>query len=467
MRSESANKPSEVDPPSEQHDRSESVIDEMAVDTSATRNAGASGQPQSSMQAAEFGARRDAKHRSQRTSRGKADGVDAGADFERRVARLEFAEGALARLRVPVRVDADAGRQELTDLDVLALDFDNRLRLTRSVLECKSGRGQSGEGDRLLWLSGLQKLLGVDRAVLVRQTITRRGQSIATALELQILDSKTLSTREAAYSWLPERFAHIDGDACSWAEGKTDVQLKGLSHISTELAMFLRFKGLLNSGDHSLVELDKLRMAVEDGGVLPNPTRMILAGHALQALCLVAMQHAGQLDTLPAELLKHRLELALTVGSPEDDNLLAVLGLADQLMARTIDTLHHQYMVAGAKRIEASTPLLRELVGTPPVWVDRYLDLVQRLRVTPDVARQLPQTIELLCFDALLGDNAYRAEAFDHLFTPQHRSLVMGCLRMLKDICGTQIADALASVAEVDFSRAAPALPNRTSRPTP
>ena len=76
---------------------------------------------------------------------------DDGADLERRVARLEFAEGALARLRVPVFVDAEAGRGQLTDLDVLALDFDNRLRLSRSTLECKSGGGQSGEGDRLLW----------------------------------------------------------------------------------------------------------------------------------------------------------------------------------------------------------------------------------------------------------------------------------------------------------------------------
>jgi len=44
---------------------------------------------------------------------------------------VEFAEGALARLRVPVFVDAEAGRDQLTDLDVLALEFDNRLRLSR------------------------------------------------------------------------------------------------------------------------------------------------------------------------------------------------------------------------------------------------------------------------------------------------------------------------------------------------
>ena len=198
-----------------------------------------------------------------------------GAELERRVARLEFAEGALARLRVPVYVDAEAGRDVLTDLDVLSIDIDNRLRLSRSTLECKSGRGQSGEGDRLLWLSGLQRLLGVQRAVLVRQTITRRGQALASSLGLQILDVPTLTQREAAHAWLPDRFAHVDGRACAAAEARTDVQLKGLGHIPAELVAFLRHQSLLQPSHRNLSALAALRAAAEPGGVLPVPPRSI------------------------------------------------------------------------------------------------------------------------------------------------------------------------------------------------
>jgi hypothetical protein len=82
---------------------------------------------------------------------------DPGADLERRVARLEFAEGAFTRLRVPVKVAADPGRDTLTDLDVLAVDIDNRLRISRSILECKTTKGQAKEPDRLLWLAGMQR----------------------------------------------------------------------------------------------------------------------------------------------------------------------------------------------------------------------------------------------------------------------------------------------------------------------
>ena len=146
------------------------------------------------------------------SNRARAD--DPGADLERRVGRLEFAEGALARLRVPLRVAAERGRDILTDLDVLAVDIDGRLRTSLSVLECKTTKGQSGEPDRLLWLSGLQRLTGTGRAVLVRQTITRRGRAIAQTLDLQIMDMQTLTARETSHAWVPERFAHIRGAGC-------------------------------------------------------------------------------------------------------------------------------------------------------------------------------------------------------------------------------------------------------------
>ena len=48
--------------------------------------------------------------------------LDEGADLERRVGRVEFAEGALVRLRVPLRVGREAGKDVVTDIDVLAVD---------------------------------------------------------------------------------------------------------------------------------------------------------------------------------------------------------------------------------------------------------------------------------------------------------------------------------------------------------
>jgi hypothetical protein len=422
------------------------------------------GAPASSSMTGDQAAKRRAD-RSRRRPRSDAASTPAsdGADLERRVARLEFAEGALARLRVPVFVDAEAGRDILTDLDVLSFDLDNRLRLSRSTLECKSGRGQSGEGDRLLWLAGLRTLLGVERAVLVRQTITRRGRALAGSLGLQILDVPTLAQREAGHAWLPDQFAHIDGPACIAGEARTDVQLRGLGHIPSDLVAFLRHQSLLAPSHRSLAALAALRSAVEHGGVLPTPTRPILAGHALLTLTLAALQDAAMLDTVPATQLQRRIELALTVGSPDDDHVLSVLGRADQVVGRVVDGIHRAYIERGADRIDLPAPSLRQLVAAPPGWVARYIDLTQRLRANPDVARQLPQTVELACFDALLGDSAYLAAAFDHLFTIEHRSLLTACVRMLADVAGAHLADAIGPITALDYSRSTPAVPDRTA----
>lgn len=392
---------------------------------------------------------------------------DPGADLERRVARLEFAEGALARLRVPVRVDADPGRGVLTDLDVLALDVDGRLRITRSILECKSGKGQAGEPDRLLWLAGLRRFVSADRAVLVRQTTTRRGRAVAEALALQVLDVAVLAEREAAHAWVPVTFAHVDGQACSAVEARTDLQLKGLASVPAELVTFLRHDALTATSYRALAALKALGRTARAAGVLPEPTALVLGGHALVALLLAALQDAGTLDTGTEGQLRRRLELSLTVGSPDDDHVLDVLDRADQLVDLQMRRIHEAYVRAGAAQLDVPTTSLRALVAAPPNWIDRYLDLVHRLRANPSVAKDLTRTAELACFDALPGDQGYLAAAFDHLFTAEHRHLLLVALRLLHDIIGGQLADRVSPLLDLDFGRAAPSLPERTSTPAP
>jgi hypothetical protein len=174
------------------------------------------------------------------------------------------------------------------------------------------------------------------------------------------------------------------------------------------LVAFLRCRSLLEPSYRNLAALVALRAAVDSGGVLPVPTRQVLARHALQTLALAALQDATLLDAQPVAHVRRRIELALTVGDPEDDHVLSVLGRADQLVGRLVEGIHRAYIDAGADRIDLAVPSLRELVADSPAWVSRYIDVAQRMRANPAVSRQLPQTIELACFDALLGDVASR-----------------------------------------------------------
>lgn len=409
---------------------------------------------------AERPARREPRTPSQRPRRARTKETE-GEELERRVGRVEFAEGALVRMRVPVRADEPPGRDVMTDIDVLSLDADLRLRLTRSILECKSGGGEAGELDRLFWLAGFRDFLGVERALLVREAITTRGMRLAQQLRVQLMDSRTLSDREAAHAWLPERFAHVGGSHCSDAERRTDIQLRGIATIPPSLVAFLREGALLADPHTILGALSSLSDAVRGSAVVPDRAGMVIAGHALIALLLAAVQDAGSLGSVSEEALRRRLTLALTAGDADDPYILDVLGRADELIRHEVDRVHETYAEAGTPRIDVQIASLRELVSAGPAWIDAYVDLVQRLRSNPGVARDLLQTAELVVFEALVGGGAYTADAFSHLFTPEHRSLLTGAIRTLTAVVGESLAERLAGVKSVNFDRSAPSVPNR------
>ncbi|CAB4896234.1 MAG: hypothetical protein F2825_00160 [Actinobacteria bacterium] len=365
-------------------------------------------------------------------------------------------------MREPIRIDAESGRDVLTDIDVLAIDVDGRLRISRSILECKSGSGQAKEPDRLLWLAGLQKYLRFDRAVLVRHSVSRRGRALARTLELKVLDVARLSTREAAHAWLPDTFAHIDGPECTAAESRTDTQLKGLGHIPADLVAFLRHDALRSDTPEILRAIANAGRITSQGGVLPSPTREVLGGHATLALLLAATGDAARLDELSPEELQERTERALTIGSPDSTQMLNVLARADDLLAYMLQRIHTAYEQSGAKRVQVDIPSLREVVTRPPEWVPRYLDLVQKMRANPAIAREILQTAELSCFEALLGGRAHLADAFDHLFTAEHRYLLNVAIRCLEAIAGPATADPMRPILELDFARVR-ALADRTA----
>lgn len=335
----------------------------------------------------------------------------------------------------------------------MAVDVDGRLRVSRSILECKSGKGQAGEPDRLLWLAGLQKFLGFARAVLVRQTVSRRGRGLARALGLRTLDVPTLTARETAHAWVPEGFAHVDGPECIAAEARTDTQLKGLGHLPPELVAFLRNDALRAEPHECLRAISSLGRAAESGGVLPVPTRLVLAGHAVIALMVAALSDASRLDEISAAELLERTRRALMTGDPNHDQVLAILARADELTVYSLDRVHTAYQEAGAKRLHIGVPSLLDAVAAPPSWVPRYVDLVVKLRANASVAREMLQTIELAVFEAMIGGRAYEAPAFDHLFTPEHRYLFNVTCRCLGDIAGTAVADVLAPALDLNFQR--------------
>lgn len=390
---------------------------------------------------------------------GKDRAETAGGRLERRIARIEFGEGALTRLRVPVSAyGADAGRNILTDIDVLSIDVDLRLRLSRSSAECKSGKGQSGEPQHIIWLAGFRQLLDLDRVTFAGTSISTRGRDLARRLEVGVIDEKTLQQREQAQNWLPQRFAHLDGPECTHAEVKTDTQLRGLPSLPGPLIHFLRRDALLASPSSLLASVQSFGDAVIEQGALPEPAATVLSGHALIAVLLAAIQDAGTLDICtPRELRKMREEEILAV----DSALVPVLERTDEFVKHVAGRIHRSYTRAGADPISIDVPSLRDSVFTPLHYLDDYIDLVERLRSNPTIARDLLQTAELVCFELFLAGSAWKAPAFVHLFTPEHRGLLRVAHRCLGNIAGQQVARHVSRVNDMPVHTGPYEVPDR------
>jgi hypothetical protein len=399
-----------------------------------------------------------------RKPRPKKIADDPGADLERRVGRLEFAAGALVRLRVPVRINAEAGRDILTDLDVVAVDTDQRLRVSRSILECKSGQGQAKEPDRLLWLAGLRDYVGVPRAVLARSTITERGRSMARRLRIETTDVQQIGAREISVAWLPDSFAHVGGHECGLAEKAADDQIKSVGYLPSSAVQFLKHDALFASSAAILRALSSLRENLDGEAAFPAPLDIVLGGHALIAMLLAATSDAQSLDYNSRAALESRVQRAVTVG---EGNVLQVLIQADAYIEHAVQEIHDGYERAGVARVETPIEGLRQIVEEPPAWIARYLDFVEALRANVSVASELAQTAELSVFEGLVGGKAHLYTAFDHLFTPEHRQLLRLAVLALEEIAGPLVTAGLRDIsAKAVFDRVPRSIPDRRGAPT-
>jgi hypothetical protein len=342
----------------------------------------------------------------------------------------------------------------------MAIDYDERLRHSASIYECKSIRGAKGEPDRLLWLVGLQRVVGADRAVLVRDTASSRGRDLARRLNIDIVDSAHLGRTELENAWLPARFGHVGGTALAELERKAIAQVKTIGEFPPPLLEFLRFESLLAQPYRSLGALITLEELCGTACVLPTPADRFVATHAFVTLVLAALRAASRLDAWGAAELRRILENGITVGHPYDTNTLALLSLADTVMRAQVEQLHDAYALAGAQRITGQLPSIREEVAAIPKWLDRFMDLVERIRSRASVARLLPQTLELALFDALIGGDAWRAPAFDALFTLEHRQLVLVALDTFGEVAPA-LAGSVEALRGLAFDRRAPAVPDR------
>jgi hypothetical protein len=148
------------------------------------------------------------------------------------------------------------------------------------------------------------------------------------------------------------------------------------------------------------------------------------------------------------------IELGLGTGNPHDRQLIMIAEMADRLLREELSSLHQAYRQAGAQAIERQVPSVRDAIAeNTPVWLDRFLDLAERLRRRTPIARQLPQTLDLAIFDALLGGSAWLAKAFNPLFGREHHQLISLALDCFALAVPAPLSQRLLPLLDLPFTR--------------
>lgn len=120
-------------------------------------------------------------------------------------------------------------KEEISDIDVFAIRFEEDLRLTKVGFECKSTQ-QNGV-DEALKIKGIQHLMGLDYAGLIKKRVSNNVRIVAEKINIQIFDEAELT--HLVKQLIPEYEEHLKSERelyilCCTIENEVKPIYKGL-----------------------------------------------------------------------------------------------------------------------------------------------------------------------------------------------------------------------------------------------
>src|SRR5690242_7159387 len=112
-----------------------------------------------------------------------AQRLQKGRFWEYRVHRAIFLSGWYVRRGINLRERVASSPQTMAEVDIFATSFDAALKPHLLVGECKDRKGGAKEADRVVWLLGLERLLGAEHVLFAKPNITEATFSFARPYE--------------------------------------------------------------------------------------------------------------------------------------------------------------------------------------------------------------------------------------------------------------------------------------------
>ncbi|WP_159104170.1 DNA-binding response regulator [Streptomyces sp. CdTB01] len=288
----------------------------------------------------------------------------------------------------------------VTDLDLLAFDFNPQLSAAKYIGEVKSGTGKSAPKplDRIIWLRGIQELVQADSAELtIAHGVTDRIRSLGRSLGITAQNVADFERREAdAVGQLSNLGPHgvdaliMENEVKATCKRQSDLErafwfLRGEVFF---LEPFLAIKQLIELLE-KVSQLWTPRLQDEEA----LATRW-LAAEAASLLTLNLVTAAGMSVTLDRSDWDDLVAERLAEGSIPMHQMRKISDSVDKFVAGVL--------TAAGVGPDIRTEAIGAFLPEPPDYAGPLAEICWRFKSDAPVARALPRQMDLLLFERLV-----------------------------------------------------------------
>lgn len=317
----------------------------------------------------------------------------SGVGLEARIQRLFIAQGVFAERRLFPSASADH-RMLATDVDVLISEYASGFHVTRRHVECKGGRIKLL--DRILWLSGVRKLLHADTSYLVVSDYETDASEFARSLDIQLLNVKQLEGWEAAIP-VPQdlwpcrsEYQSYDKAKAVWTKLISSKQTDAYWQLLRKILGFIEIDSWLGFHYRDLNKLLRLirELSRDYDRIRPDLHGQLCARYLFSALlvrlCQYLLAICQDVMRLPATDLRNYLDQRLIYGDQDPGH---ISGLIDGTVKWVKQALEKE-----GKALPPEIDIGR-LYEAPP-YAAEFFELTNRLLQESNDARYLAIAME-------------------------------------------------------------------------
>ncbi|WP_369033241.1 hypothetical protein [Streptomyces adonidis] len=322
-----------------------------------------------------------------------------GEQLEARVSQLWFWEGFYSRHGVNLQRHYQEPLT-ITDVDLFAFDFSPQLTVTKYIGEVKSGTGKSAAKplDRIIWLRGIQELVGADSAELTIATgVTDRVRALGRSLGISAQNIADFERRETdAVGSLADLGAHgvkslaLEQKVKSTCRQQADLE-RAFWFLRGEVFFLEPFLAI-----KQLIELLRRITQLWTPRLQDDESLAVrwLAAEAVSLLTLNLVAAAGTALTLSRADWDSLTAERLAEGSVPMHQM--------RKLSDSIDKFVGGILAAAKVAPEIRTETIGAFLPEPPDYADSLAELCWRFKSDAPVARVLPRQMDLLVFERLV-----------------------------------------------------------------